>query len=240
MKKQILFIFILCYGTAILHAQSKVWDFPVGPGSKEWGSAKSLDERLFLYNIPTSLSATMATEDLVITCLNYPEWRMIFTRNSIMQGYEFIKSQFNGFRELELRKDAGRFLLAAYTKKNYDEIVQITNRVDLGRFIQSILYIEILLSQGNIINNMDKSDQEALKDQAIKSFESETRLMEYYGLPALEMSALIMAKLLIMESQTNPLLTTKLDDEILLFVKNAGTRKIFVWNNVYDLAKGFF
>lgn len=240
MKKLILIIFLLCSGAIILHAQSKVWDYPIGPGSNEWVSAKSLDERLTLYNIPVSLLGTMTTEDLVKTCLNYPEWRMIFTRNSMMLGYEFIKSQFNGFRELEDRKDAGRFLLAAYTKKNYDDIVKIINKVEQGKFIQSILYIEISLSQANIINNMDKSDQEALKKQALKSFENETRLEEYYGLPALEMPALIIARLLIIESQNNPSLNTMLDDDILFFVNNAGTRKISVWYNVYNLAKDLF
>jgi hypothetical protein len=240
MKKQILFIFFLCYGTIFLHAQSKVWNYPIGPGSKEWGSAKSLDERLNLYNIPASLLGNMTTDDLVKTCLNYPEWRMIFTRNSMMQGYGFIKSQFNGFRELEARKDAGRILLAAYSNKNHDEIVQIADKVDQGKFIESILYIEILLSQEEIINNMDKSDQEALKNQALKSYESETRLKEYYGTPSLEMPALIMARLLIIESETNPAIKTKLDDDILFFVNNAGTPKISVWYNVYNLTKGLF
>ena len=41
----------------------------------------------------------MNTADLVQTCLNYPEFRLIMTRNSLKQGYEYLKSIFNGFKE---------------------------------------------------------------------------------------------------------------------------------------------
>ena len=239
MKKQLLLMFFLCYGCTILSAQtSKVWEYPIRPGSPEWKSAKTLVERLSLYNIPVSLLNTMTTEDLVKTCLNYPELRMIFTRNSLMKGYEFIKGQFNGFRELEKRTDAGKYLMSTYSEKRHNDVSLIANKVDQGKFMESILYIEIILSQEPIINNMAKPEQISLKNQAIKSFENVIRLKDFYGSFPLELPALIMGRLLVIEKETNLALNNKIDDEILSFTRNSGTPKISVWYRVYDIAKG--
>lgn len=239
MKKQLLLMFFLCYGCTILSAQtSNVWEYPIRPGSPEWENSKTLAERLSLYNIPVSLLNTMTTEDLVKTCLNYPELRMIFTRNSLQKGYEFLKGQFNSFRELEKRTDAGKYLLSSYLEKRHDDVSLITDLVDQGRFMSSILYIEIILSQESIINNMAETEQILLKNQTIKSFENVVRLKEYYSTFPLELPALIMGRVLIIEKETNLALRSKIDDEILSFTSNSGTPNISVWYRVYNIAKG--
>lgn len=99
------------------------------PGTEEWKSLKSYDERLNAYNIPIEVLEKMNTKNLVKTCLAYPEFRLIMTRNSIQEGYSYIKFIFNGFAELEKRKDAGCQLINEYRKlkpvevKNYNELV---------------------------------------------------------------------------------------------------------------------
>lgn len=241
MKKQIWLIFIFFSGWTILIAQnSKVWDYPFGPGSTEWKNSNTLPERLSLYNIPADLLKSISTEDLVISCLNYPELRMIFTRNNLTQGYEYLRSQFNGFRELETRVDAGKCLLSVYAKKRHDDVALFANKVDMGKFMESIVYIEVILSNETIINSMELTDRIALKNQALKSFEDEVRLKDYYSMFPLELPALIMARLLIIESRTNINIKNSVDDEILIFAKNSGTNLVPVWYRVYDLTKNKF
>jgi hypothetical protein len=238
MKKQLI-VLLLFFGWSATFAQtSKVWNFPTGPGSTEWENSKTLEGRLSLYNVPVSLLKTMTTEDLVKTCLNYPELRMIFTRNSYQQGYEFLRDQFNGFSELEKRTDAGKYLLSIYSGKKHDDVSLITNLVDQGKFIVDIIYIEIILSQEPIINNMDKTEQISLKNQAINSFENVVGLKDIYGTMSLEMPALIMGRLLLIEKETNLALKTKIDDEILSFTTNSETPDMSVWYKVYNIAKG--
>ena len=182
----------------------------------------------------------MSTEDLVKTCLNYPELRMIFTRNSLQKGYEFIKREFNGFWELEKRTDAGEHLMIAYSNKKHDDVSKIPDGVDRGRFMQSILNIEIILSQEPIISNVAKAEQFALKKQAIRSFENVVRLEEYYGTFPLEMPALIMGRLLIIEKETNLALNSQIDNEIIAFLSNPGGFRTDVWSRVYNIAKSDF
>jgi hypothetical protein len=55
---------------------------------------------------------------------------------------------------------------------------------------------------------------------------------------SLEMPALIMGRLLLIEKETNLALKTKIDDEILSFTTNSETPDMSVWYKVYNIAKG--
>ncbi|MBK7133895.1 MAG: hypothetical protein IPH69_14065 [Bacteroidales bacterium] len=88
----------VCYLPA---QESKVWDYPVHYGTAEWSKLSTFQERLKAYNIPENLIQNMTTEDLVKTCLEYPEWLLISGFNNFQTGYSAIRSVFNGFRELE-------------------------------------------------------------------------------------------------------------------------------------------
>lgn len=105
MRKKNLIIVVLFFCFNYLFSQeSKTWDYPVKPGTIEWSNLTTYEERLDAYNIPDNLLKNMNTGDLVQTCLNYPEFRLIMTRNSLQQGYDYLKSIFNGFNELKKEK----------------------------------------------------------------------------------------------------------------------------------------
>lgn len=89
----------------------------------------------------------MNTTDLVQTCLNYPEFRLIMTRNGLQKGYDYLKSIFNGFKELENRIDAGKELLKEYKKLNPEDIKNYDTPFNQGGFSFRFTYIEILIAQ---------------------------------------------------------------------------------------------
>ena len=60
--------------------ESIVYDFPIQPGTPEWDSLDTYEDRLDAYNIPNSVLKVMNTADLVRTCLSYPEFRLIMTQ----------------------------------------------------------------------------------------------------------------------------------------------------------------
>lgn len=228
----------LCFWSITSIAQvSSTWNYPIGPGSNEWKASLSVSEHLSYYNIPETTLSKMSTEELVKTCLKYPELRMIFTRNSLIKGYDYIKSQFNGFRELEKRTDAGKYLLNAYQNKKHDDVVNLPNDTLKGYFMFSILYIELMISQEPIIRNMSKDDQISLKNQAITSFESEGRLNKYFGDFLREIPALILTRILVIKGETNAAVKDKLDPDIMSFFKNSEFHDSSVWLKVYNLAK---
>ena len=114
MKKLIIYLLIVIPSFAIAQNERATWDYPVKPGSKEWLNIADYSKRFELLNIPDNLLKAISTEELVKSCLNYPEFPMVFTRNDLQSGYNFIQSMFNGFVELETRPDAGKELMKVY------------------------------------------------------------------------------------------------------------------------------
>jgi len=176
--------------------QSRVYDFPIKPGTKEWESLGSYEEELNAYNIPTELLKYMNTADLVRTCLDYPEFRLIMTRNSFQEGYDYLKSIFNGFRELERRKDVGAELIKEYKKLNPADIKNFDTPLKKGKFSFSIKYIEILLSQRPIIATMDNKNQVELLKLVILNYNVIQKMPEDYATFGLMTPALVIARML--------------------------------------------
>ncbi|MCG6187625.1 hypothetical protein [Maribellus maritimus] len=112
------FIILIFFVPFISFAQTEevTWNYPVHPGTEEWNTLNSFSERLNAFNIPGDILTEMTTENLVETCLAYPWWILITSRDNNQAGYDYLKSVFNGFRELENRKDAGKEFLKS-TKK---------------------------------------------------------------------------------------------------------------------------
>lgn len=183
-----LFISLFCY--------SQEWDYPVKPGTKAWEQLSTYEERLNAYNIPNELLQKMSTEDLVHTCLNYPEFRLIMTRNSLHQGYNYLRTIFNGFEELEKRVDAGEKLIMAYKKLNPSKIVQFEQTVDKGAYSFKFTYLEILLAQKPIIKNMDNSEIKGLIEQCISNYQNFEKMPDLYGTFSLTTPALVLGRTL--------------------------------------------
>lgn len=84
METKIIGLAILIFSVFCSWAQgqgeSRVYDYPIQPGSAEWDSLDTYGERLDAYNIPDSILKVMNTADLVRTCLSYPEFRLIMTQ----------------------------------------------------------------------------------------------------------------------------------------------------------------
>ncbi|MBQ5932298.1 MAG: hypothetical protein IJL55_01140, partial [Lachnospiraceae bacterium] len=63
-------------------------------------------EIYLICQIPENVLKEMSTDELVQTVVAYPLWSDVFLYNSKKEGYQAIKSKFNGLAELCLRKDA--------------------------------------------------------------------------------------------------------------------------------------
>lgn len=69
-------------------AQIKVaeWNYPVRPGTEQWKQLDSFSERLNAFNIPESILSEISTGNLVKTCLSYPWWILITSRDNNQAG----------------------------------------------------------------------------------------------------------------------------------------------------------
>jgi hypothetical protein len=193
MKKAILVLLIAI--PLISYAQNQIsWDFPIKPGSTEWKNAVSYKERLDLYNIPAKTLDIISTKELIKACLNYPEFRLIFTRNDLQLGYNHISEIFNGFKELESRSDAGKELLSVYKSYNPGGFDKNSTDLQIGHHIVEFTYIELLIAQPDIIKSLSISESNELRIECINKFKGKKDLIESYGVIGLETTALILAR----------------------------------------------
>lgn|SRR5690606_14840685 len=201
MKKiELLFIFLICGGVVLPVAsgqnESHPYNFPIGPGTEEWAALESYEARLDAYNIPDSILEVMTTADLVETCLHYPEFRLIMIRNSLQQGYDYLKSIFNGFGELEQRPDAGAELIRLYSELDPINVINEHSLLDQGRFSFQFTYLEIVLAQVTVLSNLNLDERISLIERCLSNYKRMKQLPEYFSTFGLVTPSLVLGRLM--------------------------------------------
>lgn len=80
---------------------------------EEWGELNH-GERVLASQIPRDELKKMSTEELITAVLEYPCFIDMIFYNTYQEGYEVVRDNFNGLRELMSREDSGEYLLEAY------------------------------------------------------------------------------------------------------------------------------
>lgn len=181
----------------ISFAQEKVtWNYPVRPGTEEWKQLNSFKERLDAFNIPDDILQEITTDELVKTCLEYPWWILITSRDDNQEGYDFLKSVFNGFRELEKRKDAGKALIKEYEKMNPEERMELKTLIEKGKYSYQYIFIETLLSGAVVQENLSQQDLKELLVVTTSIFRDKTKPELKYSLMNLSSTGFLLANIL--------------------------------------------
>ncbi|MBA4410613.1 MAG: hypothetical protein C0397_14475 [Odoribacter sp.] len=218
MKKIILFLLITVPILVIAQNEKVTWDYPIKPGSKEWLAVSDFSKRLELLNIPAPLLKKISTEELIKSCLNYPEYQLVFTRNDLQSGYNFIRSMFNGFVELETRQDAGKELMKVYAGYKPDGFDLNSTDLEIGKFMSKFTYIEMLIAQTEILNKLNPDDLREMLTLCSQKYKLKKDRQKYYGGIGLHTTALILAR-----QQDKKLINTKMkhgDQKINAFIDN--------------------
>lgn len=200
-KTQLLnFLIIIIIGSACLrlHAQESAisWDYPIKPGSKEWNKREDRQNfmaGLRIMNIPPDTLELINTEHLSRVCLNYPFWPLVFSRNSLQQGYNLIKNNFNGFRELENRSNAAQYILQEYKKMDPDDFKPGSSLAQKGEYMARFTFIELLLAQHKIIDNVNEDVKKQIIEESLKKFREKLKIRSY-GIEGLVTTTFLMAR----------------------------------------------
>jgi hypothetical protein len=178
----VFFIFLL--GISLpAYAQEKIaWDYPVNPNTEEWKSLKSYKEQLQAYNIPDDIIKKISTEELVKTCLAYPEWRLINAYSDRQAGLANVMGLFNGFHELFTRNDAAKELIKAYVKMDPLAVDRNWTPLQKGMYSFQFTCIEMLLSHGAIVAKLDETDTRVLLDEAVSKYRRKRQMPDIYSL----------------------------------------------------------
>jgi hypothetical protein len=176
--------------------KSDVYVYPIKGGTPEWQAFTTHDEMLKACQVPETILNTMSTAGLVETVLTYPLYEEWLAYNYPQQGFEAIKTQFNGIRELFNRKDAGEKLIEKYKTMDPAAIGKDWTSEQRGFDSMSFQNIEILMAQDAILANLSETQYNDLIKQGLIKIQAKQQNQSIYGINGLESSAWVISKAL--------------------------------------------
>lgn len=201
MKKiKLLWLSFICF--SLLAQESKLgWDYPVKPGSEKWKALKSHYEMVTICQIPENIIHSLSTDDLITICLDYPLFFTLTAFTNMQEGYEQVSTEFNGFKELILRKDFGKMMLKQYKSIKTLDIDNVYTDLDKGKFMFRIFYLELMLAQNNSFDNLDMAERRDLLTEAIRKAKEKQEVNS--SLFQIQASYLLMGRILNFEKYEN-------------------------------------
>lgn len=181
---------------SIMNAQEKKWDYPIKPGTSEWNSLTTYQERLDKIQIPDAVLKSLSTKDLVDICMDYPFTVAIYSFNTINEGLKNSTILFNGFRELLTRKDNYKYL-----KEYLDDInlvTEISQRdvSSVGYSIVKATIAEGFLAFDDVLQNADIQQKKDLSSKISQLVKFKKDKPQYFSNMSLTASALILSKVI--------------------------------------------
>lgn len=182
----------------LLPAQSidGVYDYPTKPGTKEWYELKTEEERFAVLQIPDDLLKSMSTENLIITCINFPAFGHFTAYNNPQQGMNYLIESFNGLQELLNRKDAPAKLLSIYSGMDTIEMFIPNPNISRQYWFIRRSYFEFLLAQDSILDNLSINNSIKLLLEARKRLNYKIDNRQEYSAFSFRPTLLILGKTL--------------------------------------------
>lgn len=194
MKKLIILLLILIPIFSFAQDANLTWDFPAKPGKAEWNNLKTESERLNAMQVPSDILSNMETEELLITCMNYPAALFYGAYSNNYEGIRKIIEKFNGLQELLEREDALRCLTNLYKNIGTNGLKQKDLRINEQYWPLKFRYIELLLSQDIIISSSTDEDVQNLLAASVEKFNLKTDRPSYFSKSDDLISSFIVAK----------------------------------------------
>jgi len=239
MKKYLVFTFFL-FLIIFSQAQNKtdyVYDFPISPGTSEWENLRTEVERFEAMQIPPELLKSMSTENLIITCLNYPAFGHYALFNFTV-GINHLINNFNGLKELLLREDAPAKMASLYSKLEVSTTrIESINTELWG---MRLCYFELLLTKNEIIDKLNEDEKISLIKEIQKKITDRINDSEQrYSLFSIEPSLLVTAKVL--ERSNYPVFRQKRNENPAMerFLQTGELQNMSLFNDLIEMGTHF-
>jgi hypothetical protein len=190
-------LFVLIYvNVSFAQQKNDAYKFPIRPGMETWKEFKSGQKMIDACQIPAITLQSMSTAGLVRTCLDYPLLSTIFAYNDLQSGFNALKQNFNGFQELLIRKDAGKEIIKVYQQLHPDSLKQSWSLAQQGHFVHQFTYIEVLLAQYSIQQNLSSAEKKGLVSESLDKFKGKERHAQTFGGSGISTCAWVMGRVL--------------------------------------------
>lgn len=153
-------------------------------------------EALKLYEIPKNVLHCISTDALFQTCISYPEIRMIWTRSTLQQGFDFIRENFNGFDELFNRGDVYQVIVDQYKKLDINRDWESYSDLENGYYLVNIIYHEVILAQFDLLRSLTKEQKAELFKLVLDNQKMKFDLKDSYSVTGMQSSLSILARIM--------------------------------------------
>lgn len=212
------------------------YDYPIRPGMEEWNALQTAEDRYGACQIPEKILSSISTVALAETCLNFPLFLEVNMASTLQKGFHSVVEHFNGLQELFKREDAGKSLISIYEKMNVNSLEDMDEN-QKGNFSFNFTYIELVIFQDEIVQNLSREDSDHLRDVAIKQFVDKQKHAEIFGSFGLTTTALILGKLVETSGQESVLLKTTSVDELDLFLSTMQYKNENIFIDIFEASK---
>lgn len=120
----------------------KGYRYPIIPGTESWNTLRNHQEMVDACQIPEDIISEMTTSELIETIIAYPLYTDMYAYDNWDNGFEIVKQHFNGFDELESRKDMAVETVKAYAKLN----PEVALRGDNGDNLLKLGYMSAMIN----------------------------------------------------------------------------------------------
>jgi hypothetical protein len=137
------------------------FNYPVRPCMNVWKSFATTQEMLDVCQLPCSVLKNISTQGLIQACWEYPFFKNVMAFGSNRPQFYFNNSvdNFNGYREILKRNDAGKLLMERY---------MLLDRLCPSIRTQFPMF-EFFTSQEKFLSNLSANDKMRFAKQAMKN-----------------------------------------------------------------------
>lgn len=168
------------FSVSVVQGADDSYRFPVRGGMEEWKAFTSHVQMLEACMVPPDVLAAMSTEGLIKTCMDYPLKNDLGNYNDFQKGFECVASGFNGLQELLKRKDVGTKLIAYYSAMKPEAFDRSLSLADKGFYAFDIMYVEMMLAQSQVLDNLAVQEQKELLAMCLEKSEIRTDYLDVY------------------------------------------------------------
>lgn len=154
-----------------LNFLSGEYEYPVVPGTEEWGKLKSNEEMLRVLQIPECILEMISDTGLVKTCLNYPRYLDYTAFNNPVIGFDHMINDFNGYKVILDNKNFYHFIILFYIQRDALKFDFKWTPLEYINYHGPVFAHELLLSKQNLIETISDYDRIALFKKAFNNLD---------------------------------------------------------------------
>lgn len=210
------------------------YDYP-----NEASGGKTFEERIEMLKIPQQSLQCMSTRALVESCLNYPQFSLIWTRNDLQKGFDDVEKWCNGFGVLWGRKGKFRELLSIYNQKNFSREWDHFTALENGEYMDDIVRVELVLSQYEILNSLSVTEKKELFQLVLGNQKKKAEMAQYWGGMGMQTSCAILARIMFKDKYPEFVAAYKNNADLAMTVNDVSSRDWNVINIVTDISEDY-